>query len=128
VGGNTLSGANGYGREVLLSSGTFNLSGGARPERVFFQTNTRFITINGALDDGAVIPIDLGVTTSTQLMGYVDKPILKLGSSYTSGDMAALKNRFALGNAKMTASPYTETAIAGYVINDTGYFVVKPTE
>jgi hypothetical protein len=121
VSGNTLSGTNGYGREVLLRNGTFNLSGGAWPERVFLYSNARFITITGALENGAVIPIDL----SAPLAGYVNYPILKLGSSYTSGDMAALKTRFALENAKMTSSPYTETPIAGYEISDGGLFVAE---
>jgi hypothetical protein len=123
VRGNILSGTNGYGKEVLVKSGTFKLSGEAMPERVFLDGNTRFITIAGPLS-GGVIPIDLGVTSVAPLTGYVNMPILKLDSAY-SGDMASLKDHFTLGNSKMTASPWTwtETAITGYKINDDGLFV-----
>jgi hypothetical protein len=124
VNSNTLSAANSYGREVLVSGGTFKMSGDARPERVFLNGNARFITISGPLS-GPVTPIDLGVTSSAPLAGYVTAAILRLDSTYPSGDMASLKNYFSLGNSKRTDSPYTETAITGYKINDSGLFVAE---
>jgi hypothetical protein len=107
VTGNILSGTRSYGREVLVG-GTFKMSGDARPERVFLDNNTLFITISGDLSGGTV-PIDLGVGSS--LTNWVYRPVLALDSSYSSGNLADLKEHFTLGNAKMTNSPYTETAI-----------------
>jgi hypothetical protein len=124
VSDNALSDTNGYGREVLVGGGTFNILGKAQPERVFLSNNTRFITISGPLDNGSIIPIDLGVTSS--LTGYVNAFILKLDVSYTSGNMAALKTRFTLDNSKMTDSPWTEMSITGYEISDGGLFVALP--
>jgi uncharacterized repeat protein (TIGR02543 family) len=121
VNGNILSDTNGNGREVLVS-GTFKMSGDARPERVFLSDNTRFITISGPLS-GGLTPIDLGVTASAPLANWENLPILKLDTSYNSGDLANLKDHFSLGNAKWTDSPYTETAITGYEISDNGLFV-----
>jgi hypothetical protein len=121
VNSNTLSGTNSYGREVLVSGGTFKMSGDARPERVFLYNNTRFITINGLLT-GPVTPIDLGVTSGAPLANYVNQFILRLDTSYPSGDMASLKNYFSLGNSKRTDSSDTGTAITGYKINDSGLF------
>jgi hypothetical protein len=117
---NTLSDTYNYGREVLVY-GTFNMSGAAWPQQVFLYDNTRYITIAGPLS-GPVIPIDLGVTTTIPLTGYVNVAILKLDSSY-SGNLASLKAQFTLGNTKMMESPYTEEAITGYTINDSGKFV-----
>jgi hypothetical protein len=124
VSGNTLSGTNSYGREVLVRDGTFKMSGEARPERVFLYTNTRSITISGPLS-GPVTPIDLGITSSAPLTGYVNKPILKLDTTYSAGNLAELKAFFVLGNSKYTASPWTETAISGYKISDGGLFVAE---
>jgi hypothetical protein len=121
VSGNTLSGTNNYGREVV-ASGTFTMSGEARPERVFLYDNTRSITISSPLS-GPVTPIDLGITSSAPLTGYINAPILTLDSSYSTGDMASLKTFFTLGNSKHTDSPYTEMAITGYEISDGGLFV-----
>jgi hypothetical protein len=127
VSGNILSGTNNYGREVLVySNGTFKMSEDARPERVFLYNTTRFITISGPLN-GQVTPIDLGITGSDALylMLWENKQILRLDTSYSSGDMASLKTRFTLGNAKRTTSPWTEMAITGYEISDTGAFVAE---
>jgi hypothetical protein len=121
VNGNILSGTSNYGREVLVFGGTFKMSGEARPERIFLYSYNRFITINGPLS-GPVTPIDLGVTSSAPLANYRYAPILKLDSSYNTGDLASLKTHFTLGNSKMTASPYTEAAITGYEISDMGQF------
>jgi hypothetical protein len=121
---NTLSGTNYYGREVLVYGGTFRMSGEARPERVFLYNNARSITISGPLS-GPVVPIDLGITSSAPLANYVNAPILKLDTTYDSGNLAELKAFFALGNSKYTASPWTETAITGYEISDEGKFVVE---
>jgi hypothetical protein len=117
---NILSGANAYGREVLVGD-TFKISGDAWPERVFLYSNAWFITISGPLS-GPVIPIDLGVTSSAPLTGYENAAILRLDTSY-SGDMASLKEHFTLGNSKLTESPYTEAAITEYTINNNGEFV-----
>jgi hypothetical protein len=124
VRGNILSGSYSYGREVVVGSGTFKLSGEAMPERVFLYNNTRSLTISGPLG-GAVIPIDLGVTGSAPLAGYVNAPILKLDSAYSSGDLASLKEHFTLGNSKDTNSSSPETAITGYTISDEGLFVAE---
>jgi hypothetical protein len=127
VSGNILSGTGSYGREVLVASsyyGTFTISGDARPERVFLYDNTKFISIGGPLSGGTV-PIDLGVTGSAPLTDWTGKQILQLDSSYSSGDLPSLKTCFTLGNAKLTSSPYTETAITGYVIDDDGFFVTE---
>jgi hypothetical protein len=125
---NILSGTNSYGREVVVAiNGIFKMSGEARPERVFLDSRigitTRFITIAGPLSGEVAIPIDLVVTDIMSLTDYVNAPILKLDTSYSTGDMAALKTHFTLGNSKMMESPYTEAPITGYVISDTGFFV-----
>jgi hypothetical protein len=120
---NALSGANSYGREVLVFDGTFNISGDAMPQRVFLYDNFRYITISGPLS-GGLIPIDLGITSSTPLVNYVNVQILRLDSSYTAGDLAELQDHFSLGNSKFTSSPYTEEAITGHKISDDGRFVV----
>jgi hypothetical protein len=121
VSGNMLSGTGGRGREVLVS-GTFKMSGDARPERVFLSDNTRFITISGPLS-GGLTPIDLGITTSTPLDNWKNVQILRLDMSYSSGNLANLKTYFTLGNTTLTVDPYTETPITGYKISDTGLFV-----
>jgi hypothetical protein len=121
---NILSGANSYGREVCFSTGTLKMSGEPQPERVFLASNARFITISGPLS-GGVIPIDLGVTSSASLTGYLNVPILKLDNAYLIPDLSGHKDYFSLGNAKRTDSPYTETAITGYTINDQGLFVAE---
>jgi hypothetical protein len=121
---NILAGTNGYGKEVL-SSGTFTLSGGAMPQRVFLYNNSRSVTISGPLS-GGVVPIDLGVTSSAPLTGYVDQPILTLDSTYSTGNLAELKDHFSLGDAKRTDSSTAGTAITGYKIDDGGYFVTAP--
>jgi hypothetical protein len=109
---------------VLVSGGTFKMSGDARPERVFLNGASRYIAISGLLN-GPVTPIDLGVTAAAPLTGYVSAPILRLDSTYPSGDMASLKNYFSLGYSKLTDSPYTEEAITGYKISDTGLFAAE---
>jgi hypothetical protein len=131
VRGNILLGTKGYGREVLLESnqfGTFKISGEAQPERIFFEISSNraspFITISGPLS-GGVIPIDLDTATYWPLADWVNKPILKLDTSYSSGDLASLKDHFTLGNSKVKESPYTETAITGYKISDGGIFVAE---
>jgi hypothetical protein len=124
---NNILRTNGSGREVLLfpgGNGTFKISGDARPERVFLYDNARFITISGPLS-GGTIPVDLGVTSSTPLTSWINKPILKLDTSYGSGNLASLKDYFTLGNTNLTESPYTETAITGYKISDGGLFVAE---
>jgi hypothetical protein len=121
---NTLSNTYSYGREVMVS-GTFTLSGEAMPQRVFLPYNSRSVTISGPWS-GRIIPIDLGLHYShVPLTIYVNKPILKLDASYSAGDLASLKEHFVLGNAKLMDSPYTETAITGYRINDEGRFVAE---
>jgi hypothetical protein len=125
VNSNTLSGTGSYGREVLVSStGAFKMSGDARPERVFLNGVSRYIAISGLLN-GPVTPIDLGVTSAAPLTTYGSAPILRLDSTYLSGDMASLKNYFSLGNSQLTESPYTEEAITGYKISDTGLFAAE---
>jgi hypothetical protein len=127
VNSNILSGTNSYGREVLVRGGTFIMSGEVRPGRVFLFSNTQFITISGPLS-GPVTPpiaIDLRITSSAPLADYGNQAILKLDTSYSSGNMASLKNYFSLGDSKMTESPWTEEAITGYTISDTGRFVAE---
>jgi hypothetical protein len=122
VSDNILSSANGSGREVLVG-GTFKMSGDAWPQRVFLGNNTRFITISGPLS-GEVVSIDLGSTGSDPLTSWRGKPVLALDSSYSSGNLADLKEQFTPGNVKMTGSPYTETAIpAEYTITNSGKLV-----
>jgi hypothetical protein len=121
VSGNILSGTGSHGREVLVG-GIFRMSGDARPGRVFLYSNARYISIAGPLS-GPVVPIDLGVTSSAPLTGYINAQILRLDSSYSTGNLAELKAFFTLGNSKRTDSPYTEAAITGYKINDDGEFV-----
>jgi hypothetical protein len=120
VSGNTTLSGDGYGREVFVI-GTFKISGQARPERVMLYSST--ITISGLLS-GPVVPIDLVISLGTPLAGYVNTPILKLDDSY-SGDLAALKAFFSLGNSKNLSSPSTETPITGYRISDQGLFVAE---
>jgi hypothetical protein len=124
VSDNILSGVHGYGREVLLFGGIFIISGEAWPERVFLYDNTTFIAIGGPLSSGTV-PIDLGITSSTPLSNWLDKSVLKLDDSYSTGNLANLKEHFTLGNAKMTESPYTEMPITGHKIDDDGLFVTE---
>jgi hypothetical protein len=110
----------------VVVAGTLKLSGEARPERVFLDSNTQFITISGPLS-GPVIPImvDLKITSSVSLTGYENAPILKLDGSY-SGNLAELKAFFALGNlTNTTTSPWTEESINGYTISDGGLFVAE---
>jgi hypothetical protein len=90
--------------------------------RIEYDT-ARFITISGPLS-GPVTPIDVGITSSTPLTGWVNKPILKLDSSYSAGNLAELKALFTLGNLKRTDSPSTEAALTGYGISNGGLFVV----
>jgi hypothetical protein len=125
VSGNILSNTNSYGKEVLVRSGTFRISGDARPERVFLDDNTRFITIGGPLS-GGLVPIDLGITDSAPT-AWETAPVLKLDPSYIEGDLASLKTHFTLGNSKRTDSSSIETAIPAtdYEINDEGLFVHK---
>jgi hypothetical protein len=125
VSGNILSGANSYGKEVLFSGGTFKMYGEPQPERVFLNGNARFITISGPLSS-PVIPIDLGVTSSASLADYVGKAILMLDSSYLIPDLSGHKDYFTLGNSQLTESPYTETAITGYTIDNSGKLAVSP--
>jgi hypothetical protein len=114
-----------YGIGVFVySSGTFIMSGAAWPERILLEDNTPFITINGPLN-GGIVPIDLGVTVNAPLQGWLNKPVLKLGVSYSSGNLTSLKEHFTLGNATLMESPYTETPITGYKIDNSGLFVVK---
>jgi predicted outer membrane repeat protein len=125
VSGNILSGADSYGREVLVSyNGTFKMSENARPERVFLYDTTRFITISGPLSGGLTV-IDLGVTTGAPLANWINAPVLQLDDSYSSGVLASLKDYFTLGNATLVHSPFTETALTGYEINDEGLFISK---
>jgi hypothetical protein len=73
------------------------------------------------------VPIDLGITAGNPLTSWLGKPVLVLDSSYGAGNLAALKTRFTLGNAKMRASPYTETAIpTKYTIGDDGKLLIPP--
>jgi hypothetical protein len=123
VSGNMFSDSNFYGREVFVNGGTFKISGSARPERVFLSANTQYITIDGPLSRGAAMPIDLGVRSSAPITSWENARILRLDSSYSGGDLASLKKQFSLGNTKMTESPYTETPITGYTINNNGEFV-----
>jgi hypothetical protein len=113
---NILSGTGSYAKELLVG-GTFKMSEEAQPERIFLNDN-RFVTISGPLS-GSSTPIDLGGSSS----GYENKPILTLDSSYSSGDLASLKEYFTLGTFKLMYSPYTETDITGYKISDNGFFV-----
>jgi hypothetical protein len=108
------------GGEVYVN-GTFKMSGDARPERVFLYHS--FITISGPLNITG-IPIDLQIESS--LTKYVNTPILTLDSTtYPSGNMASLKERFTLGNSKLLETPFTETPITGYRIDDNGLFVAE---
>jgi hypothetical protein len=125
VSGNLLSGANSYAREVFLN-GTFKISGSARPERIFLANNARTITIAGSLS-GEPIAVDLDITGGA-LADWVVKPILRLDSSYSQGNMASLKDHFTLENATLTTSPYTETPITGYRISDTGLLMESDSD
>jgi hypothetical protein len=123
VSDNILSGANSYGREVMIN-GTFKMSGDARPQRLFLSYNN--ITISGPLS-GEIVPIDLGSTNSAPLTSWKGRPVLTLDSSYSSGDLAILKEQFTLGNVQLIWSPYTETAIpAEYTITDSGKLLSPP--
>jgi hypothetical protein len=124
VSGNTLSGAYGYGKEVLLNSGTFKISGDARPERIFLSNSSQAITISGALTGGPV-PIDLGITSNDPLTDWENQQILRLdGSGF--GNLASLKGHFTLGNSKLMLEwPYTETPLTGYKIDDNGRFATE---
>jgi hypothetical protein len=123
VSGNILSGTASYGKEVAVY-GTFKFSGDARPERVFLYDTSRFITIIGPLNGGTV-PIDLGVTSMEPLTDWAGKQILQLDGSYSSGNLASLKDYFTLGNSNLLYPPYTEVAITGYTIDDGGYFAAE---
>jgi hypothetical protein len=128
VSGNILSGI-GYGEEVLVD-GNFNISGDARPERVFLHGSYNYLVITGPLSgDPLRIAIDLDCDSSGSLTSWEGRQILRLSSSYSSGNLASLKGYFTLGNATMTESPYTETPIqtgsGGYKIDDAGYFVTE---
>jgi hypothetical protein len=112
-----------YGDEVAIS-GTFTISGEARPERIFLSSYTRFVTISGPLS-GPVIPIDLGISSAASLTNWVGRPVLALHGSYGSGNLASLKEHFTLGKAQLTAAPYTETPITGYTIDGGGYFMAE---
>jgi hypothetical protein len=124
VRGNILSGGNNYGKEALVN-GAFKMSGNAQPERVFLVNNSyntaySFITISGPLSGGLTV-IDLGITGSAPLTSWIDKPILVLDGSYSSGNLASLKEHFTLGNTTLTESPYTETPIpTNYTIDNDG--------
>jgi hypothetical protein len=130
VTGNILSGTgNRYGKEVLLFYGTFKISGNAQPERVFLYNNSQFITItiSGPLSGGTV-PIDLGVSSnygSGSLTGWINKQILQLDTTYSSGNLASLKTHFTL-NSQMISSPWTgESLTFSYEINNYGCFVER---
>jgi formylglycine-generating enzyme required for sulfatase activity len=124
VSGNIISGANSFAREVLVSGGTFSMSGAAWPERVSLNSNTQFITISGPLSGGTV-PIDLGITSSAPLVSWENQPILKRASSYSEGNLASLKDHFALGNSKRTDTSDAEEPIpTDYEISDEGKVVV----
>jgi hypothetical protein len=120
---NFLSGADSYGKEVIVNA-AFNISGDARPQRVFLYDNTRFITITGPLSGGIVF-IDLGITSGNSLTDWLDRPVFVLDGSYGEGALASLKAHFTLGSATLTESPYTEAAITGYVIDNDGLFVLE---
>jgi hypothetical protein len=123
-----LIGTGTYGKEVLVSSGTFKMSGDARPERVLFPNSyNAYITITGPLNGGTV-PIDLGVTVSEPLAYSAGTQILRLDNSYSSGDLAVLKTRFTLGDTVLMESPYTETPIpAGYTMGSNGKLLPPPS-
>jgi hypothetical protein len=124
VSDNILSGGNRYGKEVQVNGGIFIISENARPERVFLYDNTAFIAIGGPLSGGTV-PIDLGITGSASLSDWLNRPVLKLDDSYSTGNLASLKEHFTLENAMLTESPYTETPLTGYKIDDDGLFVAE---
>jgi hypothetical protein len=46
-------------------------------------------------------------------------------TAYPTGDLASLKEHFTLENATLTVSPYTETPIEGYTIDDGGLFAAE---
>jgi hypothetical protein len=113
----------GAGEEVLVEThGTFIISGAAWPERVCLYSSTEFITISGPLSGGTV-PIDLEFAGT--LSDLLNKPVLKLDDSYSTGNLASLKEHFTLGNAILRAFPYKETPITGYKIDNGGLVVVK---
>jgi hypothetical protein len=70
--------------------------------------------------------IDLGGSAAVTLDTWKNIPLLVLDAAYTTGDMASLKDRFALGNLEETESPYAKTPITGYTIDDSGNFVAGP--
>jgi hypothetical protein len=124
VSGNNLSGS-GYGKEVLVS-GTFNISGDARPERVFLYDYVRSITISDPLGGGTV-PIDLGITVNDPLEDWIGEAVLKLDNLY-AGDLSSLKTHFTLGDATLIILPYTtetENLAADYEIDNNGLFAHK---
>jgi hypothetical protein len=102
------------GREVMVSGGTFKISGDAQPERVLLSLyyKSPFIAISGPLS-GGTIPIDMD-----NIMDFVNQRILRLDNSYSSGNLANLKAYFTLGNSTWTGTP-----IMGYRIDNSGFFV-----
>jgi hypothetical protein len=123
VSGNILSNTNGRGGREVWIEGYFNMSGSAWPEQVFLYDRCT-ITISGPLSGGTV-SIDLGYGANYSITDLINRPILLLDSSYSSGNLASLKEYFALGNARLIDSPYTETALTGYKIDDDGLFVAE---
>jgi hypothetical protein len=133
VEGNMLSGgASSYGKEVLVGGNrTFKISGEARPQRVFLSSSSSYsyypsVTIAGPLNGGST-PIDLGGDYDIDYFYFNNAVILKLDAAYTGGNLASLKYNFGLGNFKLTDSPYTETPITGYAIDDNGLLQRAPS-
>jgi hypothetical protein len=87
------------------------------------------ISIGGDLNGGMTM-IDLVINDGFPLSDWVNKPVLQLDSSYSAGNLAALTAYFRLGNAELTSSPYTVTAIptesGGYTIDGGGKVQAVP--
>jgi hypothetical protein len=125
---NHISGPSKFGKEVVVTAtGTFIISGNARPERVFlyFNSNSHYppITIVGPLS-GGIVTIDLAINDDPGLGGLEDKKVLRLDDSYR-GDLAALKTYFSLGNGVKVTShsdlyDYVKISITGYTIDNNG--------
>jgi hypothetical protein len=102
------------------------------PQRIFFENYNQSITISSDPPlslSGKKIYIDLGVTGTDTLEGYVNVPILQLVDGGYSGPTMAdiIEDRFSLGNATSKGSPSTEIPITtGYKIDDDGKFVTDP--
>jgi hypothetical protein len=131
--GGTISGNTGTtGLHGLVVEGTvyttFTIKGSARVDRILLTRTSvansfRFIAIAGPFSGTDLVGTSdiftrMGYNTDIP-DGWVGKPILTLDAAYSSGSLAALKSRFALGNW-IQATSYVTTPITGYSIANDG--------